>query len=86
MCPVDDFLETFSKYRGLLYIYIGDQNEPPARNEGKSNFLQKRFFFENFKSLGPIAQKLLGIFKIRLQIRIPRTRFSLKQTFLVMKI
>ena len=40
-------------------------------------------FFWKFKIA--VAQKLLGIFKIRLQIRILRTRFSLKRKCLVIE-
>ena len=40
-------------------------------------------FFRKFQIA--IVQKLLGIFKIRLQIRISRTRFSLKRKCLIIE-
>ena len=51
------------------------------KNEVFKNEERKKFWHQKIT----IAQKLQGIFKIRLQIRIPCTRFSLKQQFLVIK-
>ena len=49
------------------------------KNEVFRNEKRKKFWLKKIT----IAQKLPGIFKIRLQIRIPCARFSLKQQFLV---
>ena len=42
MCPVDDFLETFTKYRGLL----GDSNAPNLSHgkRGEVSFFAKNDF------------------------------------------
>ena len=51
------------------------------KSEVFKNEKRKKFWLKKIT----IAQKLQGIFKIRLQIRIPCTRFSLKQRILVIK-
>ena len=67
---------------------VGDyygENNPPNLSNGKrgkeKNVCKKLFFSRKFQIA--IAQKLLGILKIRLQIRNPRTRFSLKRKCLI---
>ena len=57
----------------------------PARNEAKYHYFAHKNFFSKILN-HYIAQKRLGILKIRLYIRIPRTRFSLTQRFLVINI
>ena len=88
MCPDNDFLETFTKCGviiGRYQYYIQMQLTFLARNQWKYLyiFLQEKIFIRTFQ-IG-IGQILLRIFLIRLQIRIPRTRFSLKPTVSVIK-
>ena len=50
----------------------------------ETTFFVQMIFLENFESRW-MTQKLLETLKILLQIRISRTRFSLKRTFSVIK-